>query len=784
MAEIYDLVKKFHLHAKTHKTKEADTEDWVSLVLQEKYWDDILVLYSNNALIKDFFNSKSDEEREKYLNFGIACFTYFVQSNFTGPTIPKSIDEFLAQDKFKSFDFASRLAMNGEDINVNTKNPALLAVSEFIFDCCIVNTLVNLWWCCRALMIHQDVLDELSPSLLSNADRLHKLLQEQPLKGVVKAELSTELAQMYLKFRHITKAQDHITTACDVLGLEFDFVGKLGKRTKYQTDELAQLTVKVTLTDHEEMKRPEIDDITIPQNFSLNDDVRLDQVRFSEESDSTKLPNAEQKLILTIIRKKLISSPSDELQTEEILPFIEMILNQKNTYTVRVMALLLRCKLESNNKRTIERCLKQCEDIINNFKKENPPASNRVGDVFGTSMLPIWKVQAEYADILLNFGLVKNSLDVYLNIQLWEEVIICYNILKMREKAAEVIRQQLEVKPTVKLMCLLGDATDDITCYETAWEMSKKRSHRAQRHWGRFLFARKKYEECIPHFEKSLSINPLQANIWLGLGFAALQVENWQTAATAYRRYTTLEPDGFEAWNNLAQAYIKLGNNRSAHQAILEALKCNFDNWKVWENLLLVSCDISNYSDIIRAYHRIIDLKEKYLNVEALNILVYSVCNDATDCEGNSARKLLQKIRELLGRVAGLYPNSGPVWELYASLAPVLLLRAQRLQRAYRGYTQGSWDKDPKTCLYVLNVCRKLGDVVLEEEIDPANTIINSVKLNLNAAIAAIKKQNWEETKEFLEEVSNQLEQIVEKMKKAKVAVKIDELVDDSDNST
>lgn len=57
------------------------------------------------------------------------------------------------------------------------------------------------------------------------------------------------------------------------------------------------------------------------------------------------------------------------------------------------------------------------------------------------------------------------------------------------------------------------------------------------------------------------------------LGYAALETENWQVAATAYRRYTTLEPDRFDAWNNLAQAYLQLGNRRSAHQALIDALR-------------------------------------------------------------------------------------------------------------------------------------------------------------------------------------------------------------------
>lgn len=60
--------------------------------------------------------------------------------------------------------------------------------------------------------------------------------------------------------------------------------------------------------------------------------------------------------------------------------------------------------------------------------------------------------------------------------------------------------------------------SDDVKCYEKAWEFSNHKSSRAQRHWGNFLFDHKKYEECIPHFEKSVEINSIQDRVWLRLG--------------------------------------------------------------------------------------------------------------------------------------------------------------------------------------------------------------------------------------------------------------------------
>ena len=96
-------------------------------------------------------------------------------------------------------------------------------------------------------------------------------------------------------------------------------------------------------------------------------------------------------------------------------------------------------------------------------------------------------------------------------------------------------------KPSIKLWCLLGDATQETEHYETAWKLSDEKSSRAQRHWGFYYFAKQNYNEAIPHLQLSVELNNIQENVWIRLGFAALQVENWKLAATAYRRYCSLE---------------------------------------------------------------------------------------------------------------------------------------------------------------------------------------------------------------------------------------------------
>lgn len=276
--------------------------------------------------------------------------------------------------------------------------------------------------------------------------------------GKLKASLDVEIAQLYLLFQNVSKAKEHILSATEILGLHYELIGMMGKRTKYQEKDLAQLSIKVKVESKDALvERFEVQTTIVPQDIPLNDDLRLNKIEFSGNiEENIMITHLEQKLLLIIVQEMLVSKPVDELQTEEMQPFINFLLSQKNTYGVRMVTLLLRCKFEIKHRRTIERSLLQCEEILKFWKTKNCHYIERIVDVFGVGIPPIWKIDTQYADLLLSIGLVKNALDIYLKIKLWEEVIVCYTILKLRHKAAEVIKEQLNVKPTIKLWCLLG----------------------------------------------------------------------------------------------------------------------------------------------------------------------------------------------------------------------------------------------------------------------------------------------------------------------------------------
>ncbi|XP_041977434.1 tetratricopeptide repeat protein 27 [Aricia agestis] len=730
-----------------------------------------------NLLIKS--NDDTSKTQGRLLSSAISAFLTFCDLNWSTHPSSFQLNQFFSGEWPDAIDTSTGLQRDSEPVTTNIVYPELLYFSSQILAslCTAEENLVHLWWSFRCKVTHQRVLEDTSASLYNELELvIAKLLNKSQAldNSRLKVLLYLEIAQAYLIYSRIQKVEEYLLKAKELAGLKLKLTGVLGKRTRFQQQALPQLALSSELD--EAVDRPSAEEThggsELPKDIELQDDVRLDRIQFNERIIQSELPSLEQTLCLLTVQYLQKARPKDDLMREELQPYIEAVLNQKKgPWSTRVGALLVRCKLEADHKRTVERSMLQCEAIVND--KTDVSATVRLSYLWASGVLPSWNWRQQLADLYLSLGLVKAALEQYEKLQLWEDVIVCYTMLQLRHKAAEVIQQQIDIKPTVKLYCLLGDATDDIACYEKAWEFSNHRSSRAQRHWGNYLFDHKQYAECIPHYEKSVEINSIQESVWLRLGYAALSVSNWELSARAYRMYTYLQPHTFEAWNNLAKVYVNQGDKNRAYRALMEALKFNYDNWKLWENVIIVSMDTGHFEDVLRGCHRLLDIQRKFDDVEVLTLLVNAIVQDHKDADGNSSARLRKRALELFGRITSVHQNKPRIWQLYADLSPTYLLKGQRLLKAYKGYTiNGDWSQSPENCKQVMDLTQLLLEYSLkarqeaeEKDILQANQQISSARLTGQAVIRAVEKQDWPDTKSSLDELKQLFSDVTEYMK-------------------
>lgn len=84
------------------------------------------------------------------------------------------------------------------------------------------------------------------------------------------------------------------------------------------------------------------------------------------------------------------SQPKDKLADEELMPYINTLLYQEQgPWTIRISALLANISIESSKKRTVERSLKQGEEILKLITVAD--SMNNIDRYFSLDLPPISK---------------------------------------------------------------------------------------------------------------------------------------------------------------------------------------------------------------------------------------------------------------------------------------------------------------------------------------------------------------------------------------------------------
>lgn len=197
---------------------------------------------------------------------------------------------------------------------------------------------------------------------------------------------------------------------------------------------------------------------------------------------------------------------------------------------------------------------------------------------------------------------------------------------------------------------------------------------------------------------------------------------------------------------------------------------------------MVVSIDLGRFTEVIRCYHRIVEIKGQHLDVQVLNILSRAIIDDINDAEGNSSRIILSKALELFGRITAALPNNSEVWRLYAELNSLQTddinnqKTAQYLQRAYRAsVSDAKWFQRIESVEHVLNMCIKLSDAYENCSKNCSDqqkrSLLGSAKLSLQSVIKKVKDQELSEKQEIIDhlmKVEEKLEIILSNLEKIK----------------
>ena len=315
------------------------------------------------------------------------------------------------------------------------------------------------------------------------------------------------------------------------------------------------------------------------------------------------------------------SNPDDGLTNEQMLPYIERVLTQPNNWMVHSTALLQRSWLEYERRKTADRALLQMQALLDQHTSrltimqstyesiESAAQSNeRLQYIHCLSYPAQYEFKRDLAHKYLRYQVFSSALNLFKELELWDEVVTCYQLMDKPHRAELIVRERLKQgELTPYMLTSLADLTSQEHYYEEAWTLSKGRFGRAKRTLARNCFDRKEFSQCISHMELALAVQPLVPKSWYLMGIACMHIGDWNKALICFTRCVQQDMEIGEAWGNMGAIYVELKDYNKAYVSFTEALKQKRESWKIIENLLICSVEIEKYNDTILYMNMLLD---------------------------------------------------------------------------------------------------------------------------------------------------------------------------------
>lgn len=654
--------------------------------------------------------------RECDAKFAIACLLTFVQANWTGPALPGDLPDWDRETHLQ------RLARDGEAPYALVRFPWLLSLAQD----CLARQDDAQWWYLRSLGLQGQLLDTPSASLA------------QAVKGLVEGHLEQAHdcwgpavyieAALYLQTAgEERRSQELLEMASAAGGFEFSLTGVLGRRTKLQTFDVAQLTVQVASDRSATDAEPLASNVHPTRVLLQDEDLTEGPVPAVKLVGEPCISDVGKLVLLGNIGHILRFYARDTAVREKTAALVEKVLERPGDWSIYSTALSLRSQLEANRSRYVERAALQFQALVDQIRTHaESPFALRARHFFAVPYPSEWELDRQQGRLFAGLGAFKTAAAIFERRTMWDEYAACLVQLGERQQAENVILDQLERQPaSPKMLCLLGDLRGDALCYERAWEVSKGKFARAMRSLGMHHVRAGANEEAICCFERALELNSLFDRIWFLLGCTAMQVGDWSKALTAFSRATALDDDNADAWNNLAAVHLQLGHAEQALRALKEAGRRQFDNWRIWNNIFRVALSLGDLLEAISAYRRVAEIRERDAPLDGLEIILATL-EEAVQSLGLRDPLVGAAIRQLNGLLDAVMAThlstSGDFWCLCARYATIIQQPEEAVEfyfKAYRALPTAGWENDPELVKTVLECLLKIRDSIAQAEAHP-----------------------------------------------------------------
>ena len=221
------------------------------------------------------------EISELSVSVGVAALQLFFSINWLGQK-----HEDLTLVSLSSEQIQELLTRDGDSLCSSAEHVELLAVAKILLvDDKHCDNLGVLTWALRCCCILAHVLEEKSDLLYMEASDIVTKGSSKELSvsdKVVGILFHLQVARHHSLYYKVNDAEASTEAAAALLGLKLTETGALGKRTKYQSKDVAQFCIDLVTDNPEHEEILELSSEALVTDVRLEDELRLDRIKYAD----------------------------------------------------------------------------------------------------------------------------------------------------------------------------------------------------------------------------------------------------------------------------------------------------------------------------------------------------------------------------------------------------------------------------------------------------------------------------------------------------------------------